>query len=48
MKALVIGLLFSGCCAAKEFGSVRVQSVVSVYDADTFRVSIEGWPPIIG
>ncbi|TCI05040.1 thermonuclease family protein [Corallincola luteus] len=27
---------------------VRVSEVVSVYDADTFRVSIHGWPAIVG
>jgi len=25
-----------------------VSRVVSIYDADTFRVDISGWPPIIG
>lgn len=28
--------------------SVFVERVVSVYDADTFRVDIQGWPDIIG
>ncbi|WP_394212620.1 thermonuclease family protein [Enterovibrio calviensis] len=33
---------------AQNFGSVTVKQVVSVYDADTFRVNIEGWPDIVG
>ncbi|MEO9656362.1 thermonuclease family protein [Marinomonas sp.] len=28
--------------------SVFVERVISVYDADTFRVDINGWPDIIG
>ncbi|MDP6085736.1 MAG: thermonuclease family protein [Nitrospinota bacterium] len=32
----------------KSFGSVRVEAVTSVYDGDSFRVNISGWPPIIG
>jgi len=31
-----------------NFGSVTVDEVTSIYDADTFRVNIKGWPPIIG
>lgn len=32
----------------KGYGDVEVLEVVSVYDADTFRVNIAGWPDIIG
>ncbi|TPE55645.1 thermonuclease family protein [Maribrevibacterium harenarium] len=28
--------------------NVRVDKVISVYDADTFRVDIAGWPDIVG
>ena len=31
----------------KPFGSVRVDEITSIYDADTFRANIRGWPPII-
>ena len=34
--------------ADKNYGHVIVSEVVSVYDADTFRVNIEAWPSIIG
>lgn len=33
---------------SKIFGLVKVPEVVSIYDADTFRANIEGWPPIFG
>ena len=51
MKLLVIiFLLFPLLISAKEtnFGSVRVTEVNSIYDADTFRVTIKKWPDIIG
>ncbi len=28
----------------KNFGSVRVDEVTSIYDGDTFRATIKGWP----
>ena len=30
------------------FGNAQVEMVKSVYDGDTFRVNIAGWPSIIG
>ena len=33
---------------AKDYGNVTVSEVTSIYDADTFRVNIEGYPPIAG
>ena len=37
------------CMAANEtYGSIVVSKVVSVYDGDTFKVNIDGWPDIIG
>lgn len=33
---------------AVQYSSVEVGEVVSIYDADTFRVNIKHWPPIIG
>lgn len=34
--------------ASKTYGDVVVTKVVSVYDGDTFKVDIEGWPDIVG
>ena len=34
--------------AQAEYGDVTVSEVTSIYDGDTFRVNIEGWPAIIG
>lgn len=33
---------------AKDFGTVTVSEVTSIYDADTFTVNIEGYPPVVG
>lgn len=30
------------------YGDISISEVVSIYDADTFRVNIAGWPDIIG
>lgn len=32
----------------KNFGSVTVDEITSIYDGDTFRCTIKGWPEIIG
>jgi endonuclease YncB( thermonuclease family) len=40
--------LFSGSIKDKNFGSARVAEVISIYDGDTFRVNIGGYPDIIG
>jgi endonuclease YncB( thermonuclease family) len=34
--------------APKEYGSVTVSEIRSIYDADTFKVNIAEWPDIIG
>ena len=56
-KGLGIGLLIAACSlcvnAAKIDNAVFEESVVvsevtSIYDGDTFRVNIEGWPEIVG
>lgn len=45
----LLALLFSGfCVAATHYGTASVSQIVSIYDADTFRVNIEGWPDIVG
>ncbi|MEO1859542.1 MAG: hypothetical protein ABGZ19_06585 [Verrucomicrobiales bacterium] len=33
---------------AIEYGNATVSEVRTIYDADTFRVTINGWPDIIG
>jgi len=32
----------------KNFGDAIVKDVIEVYDGDTFKVNLEGYPPIIG
>lgn len=44
----LIALLFVSLPALAEYGSATVSEVTSIYDGDSFRVNIEGWPPIIG
>jgi len=49
----IIFLLFTLTLSAeslsnKNYGSVMVSEVTSIYDGDTFRVLLEGYPEIIG
>ncbi|WP_373000189.1 thermonuclease family protein [Marinobacter sp.] len=44
----LIALLLVSLPAFAEYGSAVVSEVTSIYDADTFRANISGWPPIIG
>ena len=49
MRIIILILcLFSFSIHAKDYGNVTVSEVTSIYDADTFRVNIEGYPAIIG
>lgn len=53
MKSLLMLALifFSSFAQAKEptlYGNTKVQEITSIYDADTFRADIAGWPAIIG
>ena len=53
MMKHIVGVVLVVCslsveAADRDFGSVRVDEVTSVYDADTFRVNIHGWPALIG
>ncbi|POP51226.1 nuclease [Zhongshania marina] len=34
--------------SAAEFGSATVAAVRTIYDGDTFRVNIDGWPAVVG
>ena len=40
--------LLSFSASAKHYGNATVSEVTSIYDADTFRVNLEGYPPIVG
>ncbi len=49
MRLLLICLiLITSTLHAKDYGNVTVSEVTSIYDADTFRVNIKGYPPIAG
>lgn len=42
-------LLVSASSLAQEhYGAVEVARVTSVYDGDTFRADLVGWPPVVG
>ena len=45
---LVVCFLSLNAYAAKQYGSVTVSKIISVYDGDTFRVNIDSLPPLIG
>lgn len=45
---LLLALLLAPLANAKHYGSAVVERVTSIYDADTFRVDIEGWPAVVG
>lgn len=49
-KLILLTLLLSTSVSsfAKEYGSVVVDEVTSIYDGDTFTVSINHWPSIVG
>lgn len=44
---LFFTLAFSVNAKPKNYGTVIVDEVISIYDADTFRVTIKDWPPLI-
>ena len=53
LKLFAVLIIFSTCSFAgsinnKNFGTAIVSKVTSIYDGDTFRVNISGWPDIIG
>ena len=45
---LCLAWLAGAVAAEPDYGNAVVQSVTRVYDGDTFRVTIKGWPPIVG
>jgi len=44
----LIPLSVSADIKDKVYDSVIVSEVTSIYDADTFRVNIKGWPDVVG
>ena len=45
---LLVCFLSLNTYTTKQYGSVTVSKVISVYDGDTFRVNIDSLPPIVG
>jgi micrococcal nuclease len=48
MKTLLLITLLTFTATAKDYGSVTVSKVNSVYDGDTFRATLKNYPAIIG
>ncbi|WP_423820814.1 thermonuclease family protein [Salinisphaera sp. SPP-AMP-43] len=46
--AAALCLSFAASAADRDYGSASVERVTSIYDGDTFRVDIAGWPSLIG
>jgi len=41
-------LLIPAISSAATYGNITVTEIRSIYDADTFKVSIPEWPDVIG
>ena len=49
MRLVILLICFLPLLAsAKSYSNATVTDVTSIYDADTFRVNLSGYPPIIG
>jgi len=48
LLALLSLLLGAASIQNKNFGNARVSEVTSIYDGDTFRATVQGWPGIVG
>lgn len=48
LTLLLISITFHINAKPKEYGNIIVSEITSIYDADTFRVNIKGFPPIVG
>ncbi|WP_163650705.1 thermonuclease family protein [Modicisalibacter sp. 'Wilcox'] len=46
--AMVVLTVLPCLALADDYGSARVAEVTNIYDGDTFRANIAGWPPIVG
>lgn len=47
-KMFIILMLVCTSVLAKDYGTVSIKEVLSVYDGDTFFVNIPAWPSIAG
>jgi len=48
MKLISLFLLLTIHLSAKDYGSIVISEVTSIYDGDTFTVNIKDYPPIVG
>ena len=48
LLAVLIPSLSNAGINDKTYGSVLVSEITSIYDGDTFRANIKGWPSIVG
>ena len=49
MKSIVLSLLLvTGSCFAENYGDINNVKVDSVYDGDTFTITIPKWPKLAG
>lgn len=48
LAILLIGAMPLAALADKNYGSITIAEVTSIYDGDTFRVNIPDYPPILG
>lgn len=46
--SFALSLIAHSAVAAPMYSSGKISAIVSVYDADTFRVDLEDWPAIVG
>lgn len=44
----LLTVLITSALSKETYGSVVVSKVISIYDGDTFKVNIEGYPAIVG
>ncbi|SDF73000.1 nuclease homologue [Onishia taeanensis] len=48
IRTFIAALTLAPSLALAEYGSADVDRVTSIYDGDTFRADIAGWPDVIG
>jgi micrococcal nuclease len=48
LTALIFVIAFAINAKDKSYGDVKVLEVTSIYDGDTFRANIKGYPAIVG
>jgi endonuclease YncB( thermonuclease family) len=45
---IIVSLTFNVNAKDKSYGDVKVLEVISIYDGDTFRANLKGYPDIVG